>query len=297
MKKLDSLYLRQYYFECALLLMNVMLRSSILYAADMYYSLKENEVRQLERIEEGYLRKILKTTKGCPIIQLYLEVGQFPARFEIQKMRLLYLKYILEQENESKLKKFLTLQFDEPSRGDWASTCRNDLKELNISYSLEEIRIMAKDKFNRILKEKVKESALKYLLEKKGKKGKEIEYTTLEMAEYLQPFGNKLTVAEQRDLFSIKNRMVDIPSNFPKGKTEFKCICGEIENMNHIYNCELLSEKKEQSLDYEKIFNGTIKQQVDVFRIVKQNLDQREIIISKMNFPCDPCDPLYSVMD
>ena len=67
--------------------------------------------------------------------------------------------------------------------------------------------------------------------------------------------------------------------------------------MNHIYNCELLSEKKEQSLDYEKIFNGTIKQQVDIFRIVKQNLDQREIIISKMNFPCDPCDPLYSVMD
>ena len=110
------------------------------------------------------------------------------------------MKYILEQENESKLKKFLTLQFDEPSRGDWASTCTNDLKELNISYSLEEIRIMTKDKFKRILKEKVKESALKYLLEKKGKKGKEIEYTTLEMAEYLQPFGNKLTVADQRDL-------------------------------------------------------------------------------------------------
>jgi hypothetical protein len=33
---------------------------------------------------------------------------------------------------------------------------------------------------------------LKYLLEKQGK---EIEYTTLEMAEYLQPVGNKLTVA------------------------------------------------------------------------------------------------------
>ena len=91
-KKLNSLNLRQYYFECALLMMNVMLRASILYAADMYYSLKENELRQIERIEEGYLRQILKTTKGCPITQLYLEVGQFPARFEIQKMRLLYLK-------------------------------------------------------------------------------------------------------------------------------------------------------------------------------------------------------------
>ena len=69
------------------------------------------------------------------------------------------------------------------------------------------------------------------------------------------------------------------------------------ENIKHIYNCELLSEKKEQGLDYEKIFNGTINQQIDVFRIVKQNLDQRELIISEMNSPCDPCDPLYSVMD
>jgi hypothetical protein len=82
--KLISLNLRQYYFECALLLMNVMLRSSILYAADMNYNLKESELRQIERIEEGRLRKVFKTAKVCPVIQLYLEVGQFPARFEIQ---------------------------------------------------------------------------------------------------------------------------------------------------------------------------------------------------------------------
>ena len=295
--KLNSLNLRQYYFECALLLMNVMLRSSILYAADMYYNLKENELRQIERIEEGYLRKIFKTAKGCPIIQLYLEVGQFPARFEIQKMRLLYLKYILEQDNESKLKKFLILQMNEPSRGDWASTCMNDLKMLDIDCSLEEIKIMTKNKFNRILKEKIKVSALKYLLEKKGHKGKEIEYGSLQMAEYLQPFGNKLTVEEKRELFSIRNRMVDIPDNFPRGKTEFKCICGEQENMSHLYNCELLSEKKEKRLEYEKIFNGTINQQIEIFRIIQQNLNQREATIIEMITPCDPSDPLYSVMD
>ena len=34
--KLNSMNLRHYYFESALLLMNVMLRGSILYAADMY---------------------------------------------------------------------------------------------------------------------------------------------------------------------------------------------------------------------------------------------------------------------
>ena len=45
--------MRKYYFECGMLFMNVMLRSSILYASETYYNLKENEIRQLERVEEN----------------------------------------------------------------------------------------------------------------------------------------------------------------------------------------------------------------------------------------------------
>ena len=57
---LESLNLQKYYFECAIIFMNCMLRSSILYAADTYYDLKETELRELERIEEVFLRKLLK---------------------------------------------------------------------------------------------------------------------------------------------------------------------------------------------------------------------------------------------
>ena len=64
MNRLNGQSLKQYYFECALIFLNVMLRSSILYACETYYNLKETEVRQIERIEECFLRKILKTTKG-----------------------------------------------------------------------------------------------------------------------------------------------------------------------------------------------------------------------------------------
>ena len=72
--------------------MNVILRGSILYAVDMYYNLKEYELRQIERKEEEYLRKLMKTSKGCPIKSLYLQTGQMPARFEVMKMRLLLSK-------------------------------------------------------------------------------------------------------------------------------------------------------------------------------------------------------------
>ena len=168
--RLNSLNLQKYYFECAMILLNAMLRPSILYAAETYYNLKESEVRQIERIEENFLRKVLKTSKGCPIVQLYLELGHTPARLEIQKMRVLFFQYILQENDESTLKKFFNLQLEKPTRKDWASTVLSDLKELQIDASFEEIRFMSKNQLTKILKEKQGKNALKYLVDKQGAK-------------------------------------------------------------------------------------------------------------------------------
>ena len=112
LNKLNSLNLKFYYFECSTIFLNVLVRSSILYASELYYQLKENEVRQLERIEEQFMRKILNTTKICPIVALYLTLGQIPAGFQIQKMKVLYLKYILSEDEESLILKFFFLQLE-----------------------------------------------------------------------------------------------------------------------------------------------------------------------------------------
>ena len=85
--KLDSMNLKQYYFEVAMVYLNSIPRGSILYASETYYNLTESQLRNIERIEEGFLRKILKTPRGCPISQLYLETGQWPARFQVMILR------------------------------------------------------------------------------------------------------------------------------------------------------------------------------------------------------------------
>ena len=251
-------------------------------------------MRQIERIEESFLRQILKTSKGCPITQLYLEIGQVPARFEIQKMRLLFLKYILQQNEDSTLYKLFKLQLEAPSRGDWASTCLEDLKEFRITESMEEIKLMTKKKFNSILKERVTENGIKYLKEKQGKKGKEINYSGLNMAEYLSPNNEELSVDKKRKMFAVRNRMVDIPANFPKPNVENKCFCGEIEDMLHIYNCEFFNSKQ-QKLPFEKIFSGNMKHQIEVYRSFEENLEKREKIKTDDKPPCDPpvirCSP------
>ena len=38
----------------------------------------------------------------------------------------------------------------------------------------------------------------------------------------------------------------------------------------------------------KKIFNGNINQQIEVFKLVKQNLEKREIMKSEIDFPYDP---------
>ena len=154
--KLESLTLKQYYFECAIIFMNTMLRSSILYACETYYNLKENEIRQLERIEEGFMRELLKTGRGCPIVQLYQELGQKPARFEICKIRLLYLKYILNQDPETMLFRFFEAQLQQSSKGDWVYMCNEDLKILNIKTTYEEVRNMTHYRFKKLLNVKIK---------------------------------------------------------------------------------------------------------------------------------------------
>ena len=280
--KLNSLRLQKYYFECAMILLNVVLRPSILYACEAYYNLKEKELRQIERIEENFLRKVLNTTRGCPIVQLYLETGHIPARLEIQKIRLLYLQYILQQPEESSLLKFLKLQLESPTRGDWASTCIQDLKKLNIEQSFENIKLMTKYKFIKLLNERIQTGALKYLLGKQGVKGQEISYSRIQLSDYLLPINDKQTIEQKRRLFAVRNKMVNIPSNFSSSKTKIICYCGDVENMEHIYQCD-----SEVILPYNLVYNGSIEEQIEVYNIFEDQLERR----TKMNeteFPCDP---------
>ena len=295
--KMASLNLNQYYFECGVILLNSILRGTILYAADMYYNLKENEIRQIERIEEQFLRKLIKTTKGCPIKSLYLEIGQTPARFQIIKMRLLYLKYILEQPETSNIRKILEIQMKLPKPGDWVSTCLDDLKYLKLNITFEEIRKISKKRYSVILKEKITEIALNYLLDKRGSKGSEINYTFLEMSEFLLPFNNKLTISEKCELFAVRNRMIDIPSNF-SSNCEAKCECGAIENMKHIYECKILNKNKKIGIPYENIYNGNLQQQIEVYRKFKENLIKRKQFKDEtISNPCDSFVRCITVRD
>ena len=154
--------------------------------------------------------------------------------------------------------------------------------------SLEDIKLMSEQKFRNLLKTKLKESAFKYLKEKQRSKGKENNYEDLSMSEYLLPTNNKLTITEKQTMFSVKNRMVRIPANFPKPKTEYKCVCNEKEDMQHIYCCEILNNGRRTKIEYEKLYNGTISEQIEILRQFERNMEEREKLLKEETSPRDP---------
>ena len=50
--------------------------------------------------------------------------------------------------------------------------------------------------------------------EKRGSKGQEIAHTYLTMSDYLMPNNSEITGTEQSYIFSVRNRMINLPDNF-----------------------------------------------------------------------------------
>ena len=99
----------------------------------------------------------------------------------------------------------------------------------------------------------------------------------------------------------MKNEMVDIPNNIPKSDVKTRCFCGMIEDMNHIYECELFNTNNHKNiLPCDKIYSGNITEQITVFRKMEKNLEEREDM-RKHEPPCDPdvicCIPRIVVLD
>ena len=102
--------------------------------------------------------------------------------------------------------------------------------------------------------------------------------------------------------------MVNISNNFLTKQTlEDKCVCGELDNMLHIYSCEKLN-KDELIVSYEQIYTGTLTQQIKVFERFKKGFENRENIKNeklylkfetiKNKYPHEilQCDPLFSLL-
>ena len=110
------------------------------------------------------------------------------------------------------------------------------------------------------------------------------------------PNEENLTIEDKHYIFAIRNRMIQIPTNFPskyENKNENCLICGKKEIMEHLYSCKW--DQKNNETKYENIFGNNVKKMKKVYNQFRQKYENRE---KHINHPRDPnSDPLFSLYE
>ena len=165
LQMLETMQGGKYHFVIAKILRNSYLLSSILTSSEVWYGVTQNEIDKLEQVDEMLLRNLMDCSSSVPKDLIYLELGVVPIRFIIQTRRLLYLHHILQQNEESLIYRFFEAQLENPTSKDWVSQTLEDLEEFEINLELEEIQNMKKEKYKKIVNERVQKRAFLYLLD------------------------------------------------------------------------------------------------------------------------------------
>ena len=225
------------------------------------------------------MRELVGTERTCPIAQLYLEFGHYPARFDIIKAQILFYHYILQQKEDSLIYKFLEAQKKCPVRGDWILNVRSNMQYINLQITELQLKEMTKGKLKILLKQRINHISYQYLLSLRGKKGSEIKYEKIQMANYLSPSDIRLSISDKKEIFAIRNKMIQIHGNFTSRNFEKNCKagCPEIETMEHIYFCEKYKNNGEK-IHYKHIYKENLENMTQVFHIMKENMKLRENI-------------------
>ena len=106
----------------------------------------------------------METAKLLPGISWYLKLSVLPIEMILKGRRLNYLHYLLTRNQSSMLSRFFRVQWTDPDPGDWSLLARQDLEDLEIYLSLEEITRMKKQTFKILVKKHLQKFIFSKLL-------------------------------------------------------------------------------------------------------------------------------------
>ncbi len=222
--------------------------------------MSNKNIDDLEAVDEKFLRSIFSDAHAKPPVELlYLETGNIPIRFILKSRRINFLHYILNDRDDSFLSNVFRAQCDQPVKGDWITTVREDMEELGLKLTFEQIKSFNKEAFKTKVKEHVITSALEYLknLQQTHSKSRPLTYTKLELQDYLKA-DSDMKKRDKVFTFYSRSRMLDLKCNFKSIHKDLKCrLCGKHEeNQEGLLICQLLREQSDTFTgNYSDIFS------------------------------------------
>ena len=156
---------------------------------------------------------------------------------------MMFLHYILKQDKNSIISKVFWAQVRNPVKNDWAVLVQEDLVNLNINKTFEEIERVTKSAWKKQIKQVIKETAFEYLTnqieEKNMKKIINLEYSEMKLQEYFNCQTSSRNI--KQFIFKLRTRMIKVGDNF--GTKEPCPICKEGNNdQRHILECNKIED-------------------------------------------------------
>ena len=285
---LNDICFGKYHFIIAKILRETIFLNSILQNSEAWYSVSQNNINQLEKIDNILLKKIFELPTSTPSAFLHLELGTMPVRFILMVRRLSFLQYILKEKGDTLVHSFLVAQIEQPLKGDWWEQAQQDLAEININLSLAEISKMSVESFKKKVKKCVNDLAFNWLKTEKqrSKKIENIDYSSLSIQDYLT--SGKLNVQQRKLLTHLRGKMVNVKTNFSKMHKNLLCIlCSQKgydveDSQEHILQCISLCKNGEiyAGTNYRDIFSNKSEKYEKITILFEQKIRIREKLLN-----------------
>ena len=189
----------------------------------------------------------------------------------------MFLHYLLNLEETEMLHMFFRAQLKKPGKNDWTETVKQDLVDLNISLSLDEIETYPHEQFKQIVKDKCRSTAFTELMRAKSNHSKmsPLSYDELKVQSYL--IDGNFHSGDARLLFSFRTRMVKVRNNYKGGSNDLYCpLCDlDMDTQEHLLICSKLNQSP-LDLSYNSIFGKDGSNMKETFEALKKSLYLRE---------------------
>ena len=147
----------------AMILRSTMLVNGILYSTEALISLNKSHIDTLEACDKNFMARLFNVPHTTPYEAYFIETAAIPLWFLLAGRRLRFYWSLL-QKTESELVKQVYLATREfPTKGDWRSNVMDDLRKFEIQKTEDEIQLMSKNTFKKLVKEKIQEQAMNFL--------------------------------------------------------------------------------------------------------------------------------------
>ena len=162
------------------------------------------------------------------------------------------------------LSRVIKAQWKFPGKNDWTTQVQKDLEDLDVTMSLEEMKEKSEYSFKRLVKIKMKEYTLDYLMEIKEKHTKmdNLFYTEIKLQNYLN--NDKISVKEAKNLYRFRTRVAKFNENFKNSYNGIACpLCLVMpDTQAHCVQCPELRNKVNIIGNYSDIFSDNIPQNI-----------------------------------